>query len=273
MIVNIKISNPRSFRFPNGSSDIDASIVKPIEIQKRLVGSIESALVARIASPIQINGVQGNRLILLMDERTKVSRVMMGYSVWADIYFVPQHVSLVGGIVMDNELIRLGLGMIVMVDKERELTGDIKLSKSQMLVMTTQAQGAYPEECGGLLVGIIVDGDFEVRKVIPVQNIRPESRHNRIEIDPLEYAKVERQALKEGYGVWGFYHSHPNAEAVPSEFDCANLPFTNWWYIIISVAEDKSIKQVRCWKLNEDRASFNELHIEITDQARISQSV
>lgn len=272
MIINIKISNPRSFRFPSGYSDIDASIIKPIEVQKRLIGSIENALVARIASPILINEAYGNRLLLLMDERTKISRVMMGYSVWADVYLIPQHVSLTSGMLMDTDLARLGTAMIVMMDKERELPGDLKISKSQLLVMTTQAQGAYPEECGGLLVGMMIDGDFEVRKVVPVENMKLESRHNRIEIDPLDYVKVERQALKEGFGVWGFYHSHPNADAIPSEFDRANFPFTNWWYPIISVGEERSIRQIRCWKLNEDRASFTELHIEISDNAPISQS-
>lgn len=227
---------------------------------------------ARIASPILINGVYGNRLVLLMDERTKISRVMMGYSVWADVYLVPQHVSFMSGMLMDTDLSRLGTGMIVMVDKNRELPGDLKISKSHLLVMNTQAQGTYPEECGGLLVGMVIDGDFEVRKVVPVTNIKLESRHNRIEIDPLEYAKVERQALKEGFGVWGFYHSHPNADAIPSEFDRTNFPFTNWWYPIISVGEDKTIRQIRCWKLNDDRASFTELHIEISDTTYISQS-
>lgn len=273
MIINIKISNPRSFRFPSGYSDIDASIIKPIEVQKRLIGSIESALVARISSPILINEVYGSRLLLLMDERTKISRVMMGYSVWADIYLIPQQVSLTSGLVMDTELARIGTGMIVMIDKERHLPGDLKISKSQLLVMTNQAQGVYPEECGGLLVGMMIDGDFEVRKVIPVENVKLESRHNRIEIDPLDYAKAERQALKEGFGVWGFYHSHPNADAIPSEFDRANFPFTNWWYPIISVGEERNIKQIRCWKLSDDRASFTELHIEIEDPSPISQFV
>ncbi|MCS6989394.1 MAG: M67 family metallopeptidase [Chloroherpetonaceae bacterium] len=273
MIINIKISNPRSFRFPSGYSDIDASIIKPIEVHKRLVGSIESGLVARIASPILINGVYGSRLILLMDERTKVSRVMMGYSVWADVFLVPQNVAIASGFVMDSDILRLGTGMIVMVDKEKEIVGDLKIQKSHLLVMTGQAQGAYPEEAGGLLVGMIIDGDLDVRRVVPLENVRQGSRHNRIEINPLDYARIERQALKEGLGVWGFYHSHPNADAIPSEFDRANFPFTNWWYPIIAVGEDRSIRQVRCWKLNDDRESFTELHIEIYDSKPMSQAV
>lgn len=273
MIVNVKISNPRSFRFPSGQPDIDASIIKPIEVHKRIIGSIESGLVARIAAPVFINGVYGNRLILLMDERTKVGRVMMGYSVWADVFLVPQSVSIASGFVMDSDILRLGTAMIVMVDREKEIAGDLKIQKSHLLVMTTQAQGAYPEECGGLLVGMIIDGDLDVRKVVPLENIRRDSRHNRIEINPLDYAKVERQALKEGLGVWGFYHSHPNGEAIPSEFDRANFPFTNWWYPIIAVGEDKSIRQIRCWKLNDDRQSFTELHVEIQEPKPISQAV
>lgn len=263
MIVNVKISNPRNFRFPSGNPDIDLHIVKPIEVQKRRIGSIENGLIARATSPILIEGVYGNRLLLLMDERTKVSRVMMGYSVWADVYLLPQHLSLGSGTIIDSDLLLLGTGMIVMTSRDGAFAGDMKIDKSLLLVMTNQAQGIYPEECGGLLLGMLIDGDFEVKKVLPLENIRLESRHNRIEINPLDYAKAERQALKEGLGVWGFYHSHPNAEAIPSEFDRTHFPYTNWWYPIIAVKEDKSIKEIRCWKLAETRDTFDELHIEI----------
>jgi proteasome lid subunit RPN8/RPN11 len=265
MIVNVKISNPRSFRFPNGNADADMHIVKPIEVQKRRIGSIESGIVARAASPMLIDGVYGNRFVLLMDERAKVSRVMMGYSVWSDVFLIPQHISLSSGLVVDADLLMLGTGMIVMTNRNGAFAGDLKIDKSQLLIMTNHAQGIYPEECGGLLLGMLIDGDFEVKKALPMDNIHGDSRRNRIEINPLDYAKAERMALKEGLGVWGFYHSHPNAEAVPSEYDRAHFPFTNWWYPILAVKEDRTIKEVRCWKLSDDRERFDELHVEINE--------
>ena len=38
-------------------------------------------------------------------------------------------------------------------------------------------------------------------------------------IEPLEYLRVERQADAESLALLGFYHSHPDHPAVPSEYD------------------------------------------------------
>jgi len=125
-----------------------------------------------------------------------------------------------------------------------------------------QSQMAYPEETGGLLLGNINDSQLVVEKVLPLSNIRPNSRHNRIEIDPLDYAKAERVAMSEKMGVWGFYHSHPDADAIPSEFDRQHFPFTQWWYPIISIKKGE-FSDFRCWKLNDSREDFSELSLHI----------
>jgi proteasome lid subunit RPN8/RPN11 len=126
--------------------------------------------------------------------------------------------------------------------------------------ITAQATAAYPEECGGLLIGKVERGELVVAAVVPLKNVREDSRHNRIEIDPLAYAKADREATKQGFGVWGFYHSHPNAKAVPSEFDRTHFPFTNWWYPIVEVRNGKAA-EIRCWQLSEDRSTFAEIPI------------
>lgn len=127
--------------------------------------------------------------------------------------------------------------------------------------MTAQAESHYPEESGGLLLASLEGDVITVMSLYPLTNVREDARHNRIEINPLDYAKAERIASQRGLGVWGFYHTHPNAPAVPSEFDRTHFPFTNWWYPIVELRGAKAVS-VRCWKLNEDRADFTEVAIE-----------
>lgn len=130
-----------------------------------------------------------------------------------------------------------------------------------------QIEAVYPEETGGLLLGKIVDGKLEVDMVLPLANIREDSRHNRIELNPLDYAKAERIAAKHDLGVWGFYHSHPDADAVPSEYDRTHFPFVEWWYPIVSVRKGM-FTELRCWLLHESRESFDEITIEICPEEK-----
>ncbi|MCI0665720.1 MAG: M67 family metallopeptidase [Acidobacteria bacterium] len=133
----------------------------------------------------------------------------------------------------------------------------IKLAADQIEAINRHGEAAYPEECGGLLLGVLEDGVRVIRDVLPLHNVRKDSRHNRVELDPLDYARAEREAAKRGLGVWGYYHSHPNHPAVPSGFDLEHAPFTEWSYIIVSVLEGKAA-DVRAWTLREDRSQFDE---------------
>lgn len=144
----------------------------------------------------------------------------------------------------------------------------IRFPKTAFEALQQHALKTFPEECGGLLLGFLHESPdcttFVVAEVLRLENVRLESRHNRIEIDPLDYVKAERLALKKGLGIWGFYHSHPNAPAIPSEFDRQHFPFTNWWYPIVSVSSELGTV-VRCWRLSDSREAFLEEAIDILD--------
>jgi len=138
----------------------------------------------------------------------------------------------------------------------------MKLKESLHTLMLGQAETIYPEEAGGLLLGNVLDDVLCVEMVLPLINMRKESRHNRIELNPLDYAKAERTAAKHGLGVWGFYHTHPDTNAIPSEYDREHFPFTEWWYPILSVRKGK-FSEIKCWKLAASREDFVECDIEI----------
>lgn len=133
----------------------------------------------------------------------------------------------------------------------------IKLTSEHIEQIKQHGERAYPEECGGLLLGTMEDGGRVIREVLPLENVRQDSRHNRVELSPLDYARSEREASKRGLGVWGYYHSHPNHPAVPSGFDLDHAPFIEWSYLIVSVREGKA-EEVRAWTVREDRSQFDE---------------
>ena len=68
--------------------------------------------------------------------------------------------------------------------------------------------------------------------------------------------RVERYAATKELDVIGFYHSHPDHPAEPSEFDLDHA-WPNLSYLIISVQQGQP-KVSRSWRLKADRSAFDE---------------
>jgi len=60
--------------------------------------------------------------------------------------------------------------------------------------------------------------------------------------------------------VMGFYHSHPDAPAVPSEFDREHA-WPGYCYVIVSVRQGVPL-EMRNWLLREDQSGFDEDAVE-----------
>jgi proteasome lid subunit RPN8/RPN11 len=132
----------------------------------------------------------------------------------------------------------------------------IKLSENHLAAIKSHAEADYPHECGGLLLGHL-DGDTKtVVETLPMENAAAEeTRHDRVLIDPRALMLAEREARKKGLDVVGYYHSHPDDEAVPSQFDLDHaLPV--WSYIIVSVRDKKAVDW-NSWEMENDRSKFN----------------
>ena len=91
---------------------------------------------------------------------------------------------------------------------------------------------------------------------MPAANTRQDSPRNRFEIDPGEMVRVDRAARAEGLSVVGFYHSHPDAPARPSEFDREHA-WPGYCYVIVSVAAGQP-REMRNWLLRDDHTQFDE---------------
>lgn len=118
-------------------------------------------------------------------------------------------------------------------------------------------EATYPNEGGGFLVGHIENDQRIVSEIHPVTNsFAAEEQFHRYMAESGAYQQVEDEADAHGLALLGYYHSHPNVAAIPSEFDRIHAwPF--FAYIIVSV-RDGQAAETRLWQLSEDRSAFVE---------------
>ncbi len=110
---------------------------------------------------------------------------------------------------------------------------------------------AYPHECCGALIG----SDGVVTASFALPNTTEEGPRRRFMVSPLDYREAERQASIAGGELLGFYHSHPDHPARPSQYDLDHAwPFFS--YIIVAVRAGVP-EDMTSWRLREDRSAFD----------------
>jgi proteasome lid subunit RPN8/RPN11 len=110
----------------------------------------------------------------------------------------------------------------------------------------------YPHECCGALLG---EGE-RVLATHPLPNVTTEGPRRRFRIDDKDYLASERQASAAGLSLLGFYHSHPDHPAVPSQYDLDHA-WPTFVYPIVSVMAGEAVA-LRAWMLRDDRTAFDE---------------
>jgi proteasome lid subunit RPN8/RPN11 len=116
----------------------------------------------------------------------------------------------------------------------------------------------YPNECCGALIGS--DGDVKVvRHVSALPNNTEEGARRRFLIRPSDYRFVEEEAKRLNQDLLGFYHSHPDHPARPSQYDLDHA-FPFFWYVIVSIQQGQP-ENMTVWRLAEDRSQFREAEL------------
>ena len=130
----------------------------------------------------------------------------------------------------------------------------MELPANLLEAIRSHGREAYPEECCGALIGQRQDGAVSVVRVERLPNAREGDRRRRYVIAPEDYVRVEESADREGLSLVGFYHSHPDHPAVPSEYDREHaLPFFH--YLVLAVAGGQP-GEAAAWILEENRNVF-----------------
>jgi proteasome lid subunit RPN8/RPN11 len=132
-----------------------------------------------------------------------------------------------------------------------------------------RAHGAqtYPNECCGALIG----ANGTVSEAFALPNTTEEGPRRRFLVRPSDYREAERRASELGGELLGFYHSHPDHPARPSQYDLDHA-WPTFAYVIVAVAVavagpgEGSSRQsgeakagdMTVWFLKDDRSSFEE---------------
>lgn len=143
------------------------------------------------------------------------------------------------------------------------------LTQEHIESMQTHAEQAYPHEGCGLLLGrfdaladqktlidvALLDNAWsaDVATDLAAQGHSDSATltsRRRYWIDPKDLLATQRQARENGLAIIGVYHSHPDAEAVPSRCD-RELAWPTYAYIIVSVRNGTAV-DLQNWQLDSD---------------------
>jgi proteasome lid subunit RPN8/RPN11 len=132
----------------------------------------------------------------------------------------------------------------------------MRIDDAQLALIATDGERAYPNECCGALFG----SGGDVARAMPIENrFDGAEQYHRFQISPQDYMRCEREAVRLGLDLIGFYHSHPDCPAAASEYD-RDHALPNMHYLIVSVKSGKAADN-RSWVLSGDRAQFKEEEI------------
>ncbi|MHB8627720.1 MAG: M67 family metallopeptidase [Aggregatilineales bacterium] len=142
---------------------------------------------------------------------------------------------------------------------------NVQISAQLQQRIFAQLQTNYPNEGGGFLLGTRdeVHGQLTLIDARPVTNtFASEEQFHRYAMTPVDWARMEDEADAAGLTLVGYYHSHPDSPAIPSEYDRVHaLP--QFCYLITSV-RNAHAGECRAWQLNDDRARFTELALSVS---------
>src|SRR5689334_17305285 len=133
------------------------------------------------------------------------------------------------------------------------------LTPDQVRQIETEGIEAYPNECCGILFGRDLSDGACIRRIVerlePMANVWDEAEQKRrFAIDPLALMKAEKSASAEGQAVLGFYHSHPDHPARPSETD-RQFGWPYYSYVIVAIANREAV-DMTSWVLDEEARTF-----------------
>lgn len=142
---------------------------------------------------------------------------------------------------------------------------NISISSELQQQIFRQLEATYPNEGGGFLLGTAQRDQITLLEALPVANqFAASEQWHRYAMSPLDWARLEDEAEERGLSLAGYYHSHPDSPAIPSEYD-REYALPNFVYLITRVEAGPEAGEQRAWLLQPDRAAFGELKLIIED--------
>ena len=123
--------------------------------------------------------------------------------------------------------------------------------------MSDMADAAYPDEGCGVLVGRFNGSRAEIVAVTRGRNLNTERSRDRYVLDPGDIVEADREARARGLDIVGYWHSHPDHPAHPSQFDTDHA-WTDYVYVICATTPDGT-GDVNAFSLTKEGGPFEPL--------------
>jgi proteasome lid subunit RPN8/RPN11 len=136
----------------------------------------------------------------------------------------------------------------------------VKLTSALNARIRAHLERTHPNEGGGFLLGKQEGETVTISDAIDVENVfATEEQFHRYDMTPQNWAQMEDEADARGLLLVGYYHSHPDSPAIPSEFDRVHaLP--HFVYLITAVYHAQA-REMFAWVLRDDRTQFNQVDL------------
>lgn len=95
----------------------------------------------------------------------------------------------------------------------------MRIPRALLDEILVHGRAGYPFEVCGVLLGRTQAGPRQVDKVVRVTNRETETPRVRYQIAPEDLVRIQREGREAGQEILGYYHSHPDHPARPSETD------------------------------------------------------
>lgn len=131
----------------------------------------------------------------------------------------------------------------------------LHISEDGLAAIRRHGAEEFPHECCGVMIGDVEGDSRTVRELRRLPNVHEEQHERRYLISPDEMFRLLQEERRTGLKVLGFYHSHPNHPARPSEYD---RDWASPWYIYIIVSvQDGTPQDLTGWQLNAELSAFD----------------
>jgi proteasome lid subunit RPN8/RPN11 len=153
----------------------------------------------------------------------------------------------------------------------------IAIDRLQLQVIYAHAAAVYPEECCGILLGRQIGNDKIVTEAIVTINAWDDAivsddfqtsddldrtKHSRYIIHPQAVFQAQKRARELQLEIVGFFHSHPDNPAIPSNCDRGRA-WEVYSYPIVSVIRGE-VTAIKSWVLDRN-GIFQPEEIELVD--------
>ena len=127
----------------------------------------------------------------------------------------------------------------------------VAITPDALSAIERHAIETYPHECCGAL---LASDDGVVVATFALANTTDGPAARRFLVGPEQYRRAEQWADASGGTLAGFYHSHPDHPARPSQTDL-DYAWPNFAYVIVSVVQGVP-RDITCGRVQEDRSAF-----------------